>query len=141
MQPRNGPQEDNWSEKGIDTWLLAEALDFAETFKPDAMVLVACDGDHITLLEWMRKRQIATILVYYDSPEDGGRDTLRTQTHWWLKKFATQSFMIDLRDGFALRSQDDMDQAKCASVERAFRFRHEQAGIRPCPGVPFKSLN
>jgi len=28
----------------IDTWLLAEALDFTERYKPDALVLVACDG-------------------------------------------------------------------------------------------------
>jgi hypothetical protein len=142
-------------EKGIDTLILADALDFAVTSKPDGLVLVGSDGDHITLLERMEERGIQTILVYYNSPDvprpvsTGAKTTPdtsiktppRTKTHKWLTDKATTLLRIDWRKGFALLTKTDLEQMeRDEEMKRARVCRVYQQGLvsRQVPGVPAK---
>ncbi len=136
MQPRNGPSEERWCEKGIDTLLLAEALEFADEHKPEALVLVGSDGDHITLLERMHKRGIHTILVYYDSPPGSGPEGQETRTNGWLTEKADELLRIDWRDGFILLTEDELERANRERDRLALRYRQEHSEARPSPGLP-----
>jgi hypothetical protein len=142
-------------EKGIDTLILADALEFADKCRPEAVVLVGSDGDHITLLERMEKRGIDTVLVYYDSPEgrkddnphsDDNPDTKAppyTKTHYWLTdpKRPTRLLKIDWRHGFALLTQADRARMEREEeMKRTWVYRHfqESSESRQIPGVPSK---
>jgi hypothetical protein len=130
--------EDKWCEKGIDTWLLDEALDFADKWRPEAVVLVGSDGDHITLLERMKKRGIDTVLVYYDSPGQWEPGKTWTRTHWWLKKdgAATKRLKIDWWYGFALLTKSELEQTENAETAKLDRIkRHFQPPSESVPGL------
>jgi hypothetical protein len=79
-------------EKGIDQLLQARTLHAIETEDLDAIVLVAGDSDHLTLLEEAASRGARTILVWYESDDANAKSSYR------LTQRADCSLRLDFAD-------------------------------------------
>jgi uncharacterized LabA/DUF88 family protein len=73
---------DSNKEKGIDCLLFAKAIRCIEHENPTAIVLVAGDSDHVTLLEEASRRGVRTISVWCEDPGVTHSHSLPERADW-----------------------------------------------------------
>ncbi|MDR3737874.1 MAG: NYN domain-containing protein [Terracidiphilus sp.] len=117
----NGPSP---REKGIDSLLFAKAIQCIEHERPAALVLIAGDGDHVSLLREAARRGTRTISVWYE----GGDAKSASQ----LKECATWSLQVSLDPDLHLVQTFPASTASARA--RAVRISPTEAS--PVPGRP-----
>jgi len=66
-------------EKGIDVWLANEALELAYLKKLDAVALVACDSDFVSLVRKINGMGTKVYLISWDMTNSAGNETRTSQ--------------------------------------------------------------